>query len=644
MRRLELQPLHVNRTIKGLSILGIVLAPFAFIAFMTSWFATVAGSDPHRLHTQASVIRSNSAIPSKLPPVGWKTVTLPNRTLGDGVLPASIWYRIEVDIAEPSDELWAVYLPRTSANHAVYINDSLVGDGGSMGLDAPLHLEPLLFEFPGKLLRPGKNIVDIRSVRASTSSSLAEFQLGRFSELAPVYRDAYFLKKTLKTISVVCMLTVALMMATLFRFRSRDAVFGWFAIALFFWAAHISIILRPEPLFGDWRLWSSLQCIAIGFYVISLSFFINRFVGVKTPRFETILVAWGVTGAVALLLEPWVFGVRTSWLFSWVWFPPLSAVTLFQEYQLLMSVHRRRDADSMFLAAIGWFVLIIGLRDTAIDMGLARGVPTYTHYTVIPLLLVFGFILLRRFAYAVTVAERARGELEIRVAQKSAELEHNLIRLKDMEREQALSAERERIMRDMHDGVGGQLVQVLSLAANQPALKPVEEPLRNCLEDLSLIIDSIEPVNGDLASILGMLRMRMSHRLEEAGVRLNWEIADIPALTDLGPQRVLQVTRIVQEAIANALKHSHADRITVRALVTNAEQEPDSRVTIEVIDNGSGMVCLPGGRTGRGLGNMRKRAADLNGSLRVDSCERGTTVRLDLPLRTADARLIAAAK
>jgi signal transduction histidine kinase len=200
--------------------------------------------------------------------------------------------------------------------------------------------------------------------------------------------------------------------------------------------------------------------------------------------------------------------------------------------------------------------------------------------------------------------------------------------MKDMERDQALSAERDRIMRDMHDGVGGQLVQALSIATSRAELKSIEEPLRSCLDELRLIIDSIEPVNGDLASVLGTLRMRMSRRLTEAGVQLRWRVEDIPVLANFGPNRVLHISRIVHEAIANSLKHSHAKQITLATrLVTN---ETGQLILIEIADNGAGFAATV--TRGRGLINMKRRAQDLDARLSIDSSAQGTTVRLAFPI------------
>jgi signal transduction histidine kinase len=298
-------------------------------------------------------------------------------------------------------------------------------------------------------------------------------------------------------------------------------------------------------------------------------------------------------------------------------------------YQTWLHVRAARDApnvETLSLMAMTWLGLVVGTRDGFIEMGLGAG-SLYLAYAMVPVLCTFAFILLRRFVRAVNSAEEARGELELRVQEKTAELERSLVRMKDMEREQALSAERERIMRDMHDGVGGQLVQALSIASSRPELQPIEEPLRSCLAELRLIIDSIEPVNGDLASVLGMMRVRMSRRLSKAGIQLRWKVEDIPALSDFGPSRVLHISRIVHEAIANSLKHSGTKEITLGARVA-CDDQGDS-ILIEIADKGSGFET-PATR-GRGLVNMQRRAEELDAELNIDSTNLGTTVRLMLP-------------
>jgi signal transduction histidine kinase len=222
-------------------------------------------------------------------------------------------------------------------------------------------------------------------------------------------------------------------------------------------------------------------------------------------------------------------------------------------------------------------------------------------------------------------------ELEGRVAQKHAELQHNFAQLRELERQQAIAEERQRIMSDMHDGIGGQLISALSLveAGNTPK-EQVAVALRECIDDLRLAIDSLEPTEEDLLPVLGSLRYRLEPRLKAQGIALDWQVQEVPKLACLTPQNVLHILRILQEAFTNVLKHAQADRIAVEAGV-----EPDSRrVYIRVSDNGRGLASSDGPRPqGHGLVNMLRRAKALGGELLVrPSSGRGTTLELLLPV------------
>ncbi|NDB16458.1 MAG: hypothetical protein EB018_06140 [Gammaproteobacteria bacterium] len=93
----------------------------------------------------------------------------------------------------------------------------------------------------------------------------------------------------------------------------------------------------------------------------------------------------------------------------------------------------------------------------------------------------------------------------------------------------------------------------------------------------------------------------------------------------------MQVLRIVQESLNNAIKYSRASRITVGARHSTAGY------SVWVEDNGVG---LPDPLSeGRGLSNMRRRARDIGGSLRVERAASGvgTVVELSLPPTTGIA-------
>lgn len=224
----------------------------------------------------------------------------------------------------------------------------------------------------------------------------------------------------------------------------------------------------------------------------------------------------------------------------------------------------------------------------------------------------------------------AHTDLERRIAEKHAELERNYARLRRLEHAQVLTAERERMMRDMHDGVGGQLVAALAVAENdttEPA--KISAMLRAALDDLRLMIDSLDPADEDLAAILGMLRGRMEPRLAGCGLRFRWQVDDVPPIPGLGPQMILQVLRILQEALCNCMKHARARTVTVKA---NRAVDPEGApcVCVEVSDDGVGLPAEI--REGRGLGNMRRRAQGIGARLEIAAAQPGTAVRLWLPL------------
>jgi len=191
---------------------------------------------------------------------------------------------------------------------------------------------------------------------------------------------------------------------------------------------------------------------------------------------------------------------------------------------------------------------------------------------------------------------------------------------------QALAAERERLMRDMHDGIGSQLLATLdAVERGSHGAHDIAAMLRGCIDDLRLVIDSLEPDDESLLVALANLRYRMEPRLAAAGIALEWQVQRPAGQLPRGT--VLQVLRIVQEAVANVLKHARASllRVCVRAEAGG--------LVLEVQDDGRGIggAQAAAHRAGRGLDNMGKRAAQLGGSLDVSSTAAGTLVTLRVP-------------
>jgi signal transduction histidine kinase len=228
----------------------------------------------------------------------------------------------------------------------------------------------------------------------------------------------------------------------------------------------------------------------------------------------------------------------------------------------------------------------------------------------------------RRVAQALAESRRLNSELEERVRQKQLELERSFDALQRLSREAAVVEERRRIMADMHDGIGGQLISTLSLVEGGEApMEQIAEALRECIDDLRLAIDSLEPTDDDLLPVLGNLRYRLEPRLKARSIELDWQVKDVPKLACLTPQNVLHVLRILQEAFTNVLKHAQATVVTV---VTSSDARG---VRIDVSDDGRGFDAADGSH-GHGLASMRQRARAVGGELLLKTTPTGTTLSL----------------
>jgi len=198
-----------------------------------------------------------------------------------------------------------------------------------------------------------------------------------------------------------------------------------------------------------------------------------------------------------------------------------------------------------------------------------------------------------------------------------------------IEKQKLLLVERERLTREMHDGLGGQLVSALSMIERgQADPDDVAEALRRAIDDIRIVIDSLDPDTTDLPTSLGLLRARLEPLLRRNGIDLRWTLDEIPDLDAFPPEAALHVLRIIQEAVTNSLRHAGAGLVELK--LTSLGGKP-RRLHVSIRDNGRGL-STPTPLGGRGLKNMRARAKELGAVLRIDGSRSGTKIDLTLPL------------
>jgi signal transduction histidine kinase len=231
---------------------------------------------------------------------------------------------------------------------------------------------------------------------------------------------------------------------------------------------------------------------------------------------------------------------------------------------------------------------------------------------------------------------KSHEELEIRVTERTEELQE-LSTYTDILREE----EWKRISREIHDELGQTLTGLkITISCLKDHLGEMDEftkgKLKNMSDSVTEMIEGVRRIAAELRPVviddLGLaaaVEWYVNTMRERGGSLLDYTIE--PDEIDLDPDRSIAIYRILQEALNNAARHSHATRIEV--LLRQTEEE----VILEVRDNGIGLPRNPENhrRTG-GLGilGMKERVRRFEGSFLLSGQPGGgTTLRIALPYR-----------
>jgi signal transduction histidine kinase len=339
--------------------------------------------------------------------------------------------------------------------------------------------------------------------------------------------------------------------------------------------------------------------------------------------------------ALVLSVASFALGRGALWTAALQLLAPLGIVV----WLAVVNEARRRGPGRTVARALG-IAGLVALATGLYDLGVIRlGLGPPSQFSVTPhaifiFVLVMAGIIVDRYARTAAGLAALNRTLDQRVQARETELRDAFGQLQAQQAAQATSNERQRIMRDLHDGVGAQLVALLNLI-RQPQAQPdvLKEHVEAALDEMRLAVDSMQIADGDLVTALATLRYRVQPRVQAAGLTLHWEVQDLPALAAMTPTAVLQVQRILLEALTNVLKHARARTVWVRC----ALQDGSGVLLLEVADDGAGVPADAGG-PGQGLQNMRLRAEALGGRVAVEPRPGGgTRVQLALPVAAAPA-------
>jgi signal transduction histidine kinase len=547
-------------------------------------------------------------------------------------------YRTHFSWSGGNVDALSVYVPRFNNGVAIAVNDAEIGDSRrDPSANRPDRATPEIAVIPTSLLREGVN--DLRLtlyVWGPLSGLLDRVYVGPDRVLRPYYERRTLVFVTLPMVFAAWQSMLAVILIVLWAVRRHELAYGALAAAMALGAVQAFL-----PTVVDQPAHPALDATLIASAALESSFvlaFAILFFGRKWPRYAGAIFVPGV-----LLALVGLFGSPETLrrLFLLLGLPDVAINLLLLAFVVGWSELRKQDVPSLLLGCAVTIVLTCLVHDT---LSVLQILPDrrifFTRLSYSSMLVAIGAGLTWRFAGALNRVDGFAAHLAIRLREAEAKLKASFAREQERERAAALARERTRLMRDLHDGLGGQLVSIVALSERGEGSGAIGEAARAALKDLRLVIDSMDDIGGDLMLALGSWRDRVAAQLRPHAIALGWRIAPpgLPVHPELRPSHVIQIVRLLDEAVTNAVKHAGAKCITVSIETLTDASGRHGCITVE--DDGKGFA--PGFErnattAGRGLRNMQNRAARCGAACEVTSGASGTRVRLRLPHRFPDA-------
>ncbi len=601
-----------------------VIRALAITSLVVYWFGTACGA-----HAAPATLIDNIAITKT---IGGNTTTDPNGHLPyhwdkrNGAVDGQARFVTEVSVVDTSQPL-ALYIPRLGNTYVISVNGHELDRYGTLPPDLydDAANVPRYFTVPADWLAP-HTVIDITiGAIGGRGGGLSTFTIGLASEVHGPYALEYLLEVSGRLVLVV-VTTVLGALALLMWMRQRDPAYLYYAMAELLWALLTSRTLFSTSLL-PWPWWGYLSQMALVLAVPLQC----KFALVVVDRDRGWLRHWTM-GMLVLAIPVIVVNslLPNKWLYpAWRGLMALNAVAM-----AWTVIAANRDSKATEHKVLGVAVVLVGVaavRDvlTSFSPNIFYFV-SWTRYAWTGLGISFAWVIAERMRRASIALTSMNAHLSDQLAVQSKELTENYARERVRDVEHGALLERQRLTRDLHDGLGGHLAAVLRMTQHASASKEdVATQLRMAVDQLKITVDAMQETDGDIPSLLGAVRYRLTRRLNAADINLQWDVAHLPVIENWGVRQSYELQMVLFEIFTNMMVHSDASQASL-----SARQMPYAGkdcIGIQITDNGKGFdLNGADGSRGRGIANMKMRAITLGAELSIDSRpgETRTTIML----------------
>lgn len=551
-------------------------------------------------------------------------VTLPYFPLRSASAAMSfVTFRATFDLPDIPTELMALYFPKFADHLSVRLNGTVLRDAD---MSRRHWSEPVLIPVPTLMLTAQGNALEVDIYgRYAEGIEVFPVHFGPQTLLQSSYNWRFAFGPSLARFNLVFMLIGGLTFLLIWSNRRHDMRYLWLSLSCFS-ATVLLLHFGFGVLWGGYKVWTGLLHLSITLYALFNVKFVREHLRLAPLAMERQLAVLLCGFGLILTILP------QDYLQFWIWmvdtltgFSALAALTVFWLFR-----HQIPRLEFLVIFGCLLFASALGLHEMILlhSPGAGRSFHMF-HIVPVFMALVCVWVIVTQLLRTLIQYEDLTTTLNDTIADKTQKLEQSFARIADVERRKAVDVERNRIMLDLHDGIGGQLVSTLAYMESSGHEDPtLKEALEAALRDLALILDSLDS-HDSLTTLLGMLRTRLEPLLSDHGLRFNWQIMDDPVVPNAGPSTNLHLARIVQEAITNVIKHAQASTVTVYT---------DAR-TIVIADDGIGIdpaiiACTT--CPGHGIAGMRQRAADMHATFDIERRNKGTNILLRFPPEDTD--------
>lgn len=557
---------------------------------------------------------------------GSQPVTLPHVLQATDFVAEGSRVRYVLELALPAApaQPLGIFIAKASLGAQLYLNGQWVGACANGPLESLrcLHRSWLLAPPPG-VWRAGLNRLEVEiHANDRQTNGLSSVRVGPLDQLDREYQVPQDMLKVqlLRALTWVTASLGLLCLVVAAHLGRRD-MYLWTGLASVANAlSHINFLSLeawPTPELFSWFAFSTRMVSAPLMMMACVAFY-----GRDRPWQHALALGYAFAAPVLVWLSGGDRGWVTLYYLPMLVLGPLIVVAMARwTWQSRRVTHVLMLATTLvlFLAAIGDWQRLRGA--SAFEGVYAMA------YASASFLVLMASLLMAELASGLLKSRELTATLEHKVAEREEQLQDIYQEREQAVRAQAMIDERERLLADMHDSLGAGLGSAL-LMLRQGQLNPQDAAhvVQECIDDLRLVFDVSAHLEEDLQALVADVRHRLQNRLAGVGLHTQWDLA-LQGVPALGSTRCLQLMRVLQEALTNAMRHAQASELQIRLHWRAGPRW----LLMQVRDNGKGMSEQTN-RRGRGLSNMARRASSLGAELDIRPAHPGTLVELRLQL------------